>query len=473
MNSFNKKYSLIQTYSLVVIDIIAILVSYGLAYVLRYKTFELFGQVDVTICLLLVTFCLLYALLLDWNHFIFKRGYFDELIAIIKYVAILLVMQGFSVFLLKQSAWFSRLVFALFGVFTVLFTYIFHLIFKKYMFLYYKKSAGSEKVLLVTDSSGVNEILEDIKEDGGWSYEIIAVAFADGKVNDLPEDMKTCYVIAGMENFEKEVGQLPIDSAFLYLPDAKKSQVEELVNVFETMGVDCHYSVADIKRKSSAQSVGSFAGHMVVTYSNNSIDYRRRLIKRFVDIIGAIIGLLITILLTPFIALAIKLNSRGPIFFKQVRIGKNGRRFKMYKFRSMRVDAEEQKKKLMEQNEMKGLMFKIEKDPRITAVGRFLRKTSLDELPQFFNVLKGDMSLVGTRPPTVDEFEQYSLHYRRRLSITPGLTGMWQVSGRSDIEDFEEVVKLDLNYIDNWSLALDFKILLLTIGVVLFGKGSK
>lgn len=145
----------------------------------------------------------------------------------------------------------------------------------------------------------------------------------------------------------------------------------------------------------------------------------------------------------------------------------------MYKFRSMYIDAEERKKELMEQNEVQGLMFKMDKDPRITRVGNFIRKTSIDELPQFWNVLRGDMSLVGTRPPTVDEFEQYNIYYRRRLSITPGLTGMWQVSGRSDIRDFEDVVKLDLKYIDEWSLRQDVKILLQTVGVVLFRRGSK
>ena len=139
----------------------------------------------------------------------------------------------------------------------------------------------------------------------------------------------------------------------------------------------------------------------------------------------------------------------------------------------MYVDAEARKKELERENEVKGLMFKMENDPRVTKVGRFLRKTSLDEFPQFFNVLIGDMSLVGTRPPTEDEFEKYNLYYRRRISMTPGLTGMWQVSGRSDIDDFDEVVKLDLKYIDNWSLTLDLKILARTVAVVLFGKGAK
>ena len=136
-------------------------------------------------------------------------------------------------------------------------------------------------------------------------------------------------------------------------------------------------------------------------------------------------------------------------------------------------DAEERKKELEEQNEVDGLMFKMEDDPRITRVGRFLRKTSLDEFPQFLNVLKGDMSLVGTRPPTEDEFEKYNSYYRRRLSMTPGLTGLWQVSGRSDITDFDEVVRLDLEYIDNWSIGLDLRLLAKTVLVVLLGRGSK
>ena len=205
----------------------------------------------------------------------------------------------------------------------------------------------------------------------------------------------------------------------------------------------------------------------------NHANYRMIWVKRFVDILGGTVGLLITALLTPFIALAIRLDSPGPIFFCQTRIGKNGRRFKFYKFRSMYIDAEERKKELMAQNEVKGLMFKMENDPRITPVGRFLRKTSLDELPQFYNILVGDMSLIGTRPPTTDEFEKYNLYYRRRLSMTPGLTGMWQISGRSDISDFDEVVRLDLEYIDNWSLLLDIKILFQTVKVVCLGKGSR
>ena len=190
------------------------------------------------------------------------------------------------------------------------------------------------------------------------------------------------------------------------------------------------------------------------------------------DIAGGIIGMILTGILTIILAPIIYIQSPGPVFFSQERVGRNGRKFKIYKFRSMYPDAEERKKELMEKNKMQGLMFKMDDDPRIIPIGKFIRKTSLDEFPQFFNVLKGDMSLVGTRPPTVDEYEQYETHHRVRLAAKPGLTGMWQVSGRSDIVDFEEVVALDKKYIEEWNIGLDIRILLETVKVVLTGKGS-
>lgn len=205
------------------------------------------------------------------------------------------------------------------------------------------------------------------------------------------------------------------------------------------------------------------------------------MLKRIMDICGGLAGCILTGIIFLFVAPAIYIKSPGPIFFSQYRVGKNGRKFKIYKFRSMYMDAEERKKELMKQNRVSdGLMFKMENDPRVIGsekgpgkgIGNFIRKTSLDEFPQFFNVLKGDMSLVGTRPPTVDEWEKYELHHRARLAIKPGLTGMWQVSGRSEITDFEEVVKLDTKYISEWSFMLDIKILFKTVLIVLGQKGS-
>ena len=181
--------------------------------------------------------------------------------------------------------------------------------------------------------------------------------------------------------------------------------------------------------------------------------------------------MLLTGIIFIFVAPIIYIKSPGPIFFKQVRIGKNGKKFNIYKFRSMYMDAEERKKELMAQNDIKdGMMFKMDNDPRIIkGIGNFIRDYSLDEFPQFWNVLIGDMSLVGTRPPTVDEFEQYSAYHKKRLCQKPGLTGVWQVSGRSTITDFEEIVEMDVDYIDHWSIWRDIGILFKTVWLVVCG----
>lgn len=210
------------------------------------------------------------------------------------------------------------------------------------------------------------------------------------------------------------------------------------------------------------------------------------MLKRLMDIMGGLIGCALTAVICVFIGPAIYIASPGPVFFAQERVGKDGKRFKMYKFRSMYVDAEARRAELMNDNKFAdGKMFKLDFDPRVignevladgthkTGIGDFIRRTSLDEFPQFFNVLKGDMSLVGTRPPLPSETALYEPHHWVRLTIKPGITGMWQVSGRSDITDFEEVVKLDKQYIDNWSLWVDIKILFKTVLVVLSKCGSK
>ncbi|MGB6296117.1 MAG: anti-sigma factor antagonist [Rivularia sp. (in: cyanobacteria)] len=193
--------------------------------------------------------------------------------------------------------------------------------------------------------------------------------------------------------------------------------------------------------------------------------------KRFIDIVGALTGLVITAILSIPIIIAIQIDDPGPIFFGQIRCGWMGKRFKMWKFRSMCVDAEAKKAELQKLNQVKGAFFKIDKDPRVTNVGRFLRRTSLDELPQFWNVLKGEMSLVGTRPPTPDEVGCYEVPEWQRLDVKPGMTGEWQVNGRSSIRNFEDVIRLDLQYQKNWSLTYDLKLIFKTVAI-LFNKSS-
>lgn len=195
----------------------------------------------------------------------------------------------------------------------------------------------------------------------------------------------------------------------------------------------------------------------------------RSWVKRLIDIVGALVGLGITAILFIPIALAITINDPGPIFFGQIRCGWIGKRFRIWKFRSMCVNAEALKSQI--KNQASGAIFKNDQDPRITRVGRFLRKSSLDELPQFWNVLKGEMSLVGTRPPTPDEVDRYEVPQWQRLDVKPGMTGEWQVNGRSSVRDFEDVIRLDLKYQENWSLMYDLKLIFKTIAIV-FNKNS-
>ena len=276
-----------------------------------------------------------------------------------------------------------------------------------------------------------------------------------------------------------------VDEVLIYQPSTMDIDRDLLIQLAD-MGMTVHFTLAlfndDDWPPMALQKIGKLK---VLTSSIRFTSPQKAMIKRLIDIIGALIGSLFTCLLFIFVAPAIYVKSPGPIFFKQTRIGKGGKPFKMYKFRSMYLDAEERKSALMSENKMQGLMFKMDDDPRIIGsekkdksgkpkgIGNFIRNTSIDEFPQFFNVLKGDMSLVGTRPPTLEEFEQYDTHHRARMTIRPGITGLWQISGRNEITDFEQVVKLDREYIENWSLYLDTKILLKTILVVLARKGAK
>ena len=473
MNVYHKKYQIIEIYSLLFIDIICTVIAYYLTYMI---CFWLLSRARIQGGWLPVYFmslfdCLFYNLAMKAHHHFFKRGYRKEMVFVLQYTLSLFVMLSTEIYVFQLELQFSRMMLGCFVLINALLTYAARLVFKKWIKTYYSGSKGSDKILVVTTEKELASVIDHIGKDIAWSYEIIGIALMDkDRVGEYVEDIP---IVASEDNVIAVARQSALDVVFLYCSQKDVRNLEILIQSFLAMGILCHECVERVNLDAPYSCVGKFAGFPVMTYSMILIDYRRRVVKRLMDIIGGLVGLLITGVITPFVALAIKIDSKGPVIFSQIRIGKNGRRFKMYKFRSMYVGAEEQKKRLLDQNEMRGLMFKMDKDPRVTNVGKFLRKISLDELPQFWNVLKGDMSLVGTRPPTVDEFEQYNIYYRRRLSITPGMTGMWQVSGRSDIIDFDEVVRMDLKYIDELTLRKDVRILLQTVGKVLLGKGAK
>ena len=280
-------------------------------------------------------------------------------------------------------------------------------------------------------------------------------------------------VIADMDNMEEIIKNLPVDGAFIYLPYKDAGNTEKIMGWLNAMGIKIYLNLREYGYDFGQKQFTSIGKYGVMVYSNYEYEIRDIVIKRIMDICGGIVLFIFMCIALPFVAIGIAIQSPGPVMFKQTRIGKNGRRFEIYKFRSMYMDAEERKASLMKENEMDSdFMFKIKDDPRIFPVGKLIRKLSIDELPQAINIIS-DMSLVGTRPPTESEFEMYKSYHRRRVSIKPGLTGLWQVSGRSSITDFDEIVKLDCEYIDNWNLRQDFKIILRTVWVVLFGRGAE
>ena len=469
----NRKKIIVESYLLLFADLLSITVSYIIAILIRYGKFSRVMEPEihflVYICFLL--FCTIYSFLLDWNRDFIKRGNFVEFMAVLKFNIFMALAVASFLFMIRRGEAFSRSVWGYFAVLDMLIVWCVRLFMKKILRMYFTSQTNVVKIMVIAKDAVLHKTVSRLKQNLDIEYEIVALACADADRKGVVID--GVKVTADRDNMLEMARQMPLDEVFINLPDEDNEYVKHIVYDLESMGIACHYNIDIIDRPQKEIRVGKFAGYTVVTYSINHFDYRRMMIKRLIDIVGGIVGLIITAVMTPFVALAIKIDSPGPVLFAQTRIGKNGRRFKIYKFRSMYIDAEERKKELEEQNEMQGLMFKMENDPRITKVGKFIRKTSIDELPQFYNIVKGDMSLVGTRPPTEDEFEQYNSHYRRRISMTPGLTGLWQISGRSEIVDFDDVVKYDLEYIDNWTLGLDIKILVQTVWVVLTGKGSK
>ncbi len=465
---------MIETYSLILIDLLCVMAAYLTALVLRFKTIEraMENPLHYTVGFYLMLLCVLYGVMLDWNRGIFRRGYFREAVAVAKYDFVMMLALVVILYLTRRGSDYSRLTFGFFAIANFVYTYLLQTCFKWFMLSYYRESNNADQLMIVTEDSYIEEFVEKIKAYKAWNYRISAIAIIDK--DRTGEEIDGIPIVCGKETLFEVSRQMPLDQVFMYMPHARTDEIRDCILDFETMGVTCHYNVEIRKLDLEGKTAGSFADYAVMTFSLQYMDYRRMLIKRLMDILGGLIGCIATIVITPLVAVCIKLESRGPVFFHQVRIGKNGRRFRIYKFRSMYFDAEEHKQELQSKNEMQNdLMFKMENDPRITKIGKILRKTSLDEFPQFFNVLKGDMSLVGTRPPTEEEFERYNNYYRRRMSITPGMTGMWQVYGRGKVTDFEDVVKYDLEYIDQWNLLLDVKIILQTIGVVLFGIGAK
>lgn len=414
---------------------------------------------------------------------VLKRGYGKEFLSVLKLTLIMFlsVVLYYFVFERELTSALRNSLFVSMGVFLFL-SFALRVLYKKVVRFRLSKSEKTS-LLVVTTSNIADRVVESLIDDKLSTYVIKGVVIIDKNLKG--KKFKGVPVVADAADAAEYVCREWIDEVFVDV-HRDMEYPEKLIREFEVMGLVIHTRLANSTSfYENRQLVERMGEYTVLTSTINYASPWALFAKRLFDIFGGLVGTIGMCLLFPFVGLAIKIKSPGPVFFSQERVGKNGKHFKCYKFRTMYVDAEEQKKKLAEENRVKdGMMFKLDFDPRIIGqkklpggkikkgLGGWLRALSIDEFPQFINILKGEMSMVGTRPPTIDEWEKYELHHRARLAIKPGLTGMWQVSGRSKITDFEEVVRLDTKYIREWSLLLDLKILLKTFIAVLKREGS-
>ncbi len=402
----------------------------------------------------------LYPFLLDINgfysrtHTLRRRNTVWILVksCVICTLAVMAAMYFFRLAMLSRSA------IALFSLFSIVALYTKDRLFQSHMS--YRARIGREvtEIILVGSEDRNAEFAKLLQDHPEWSLRVAARLNLDSNLlTELP---------AMLHHY-------PVGCVIFNVTQTAFSDIEKAIIACEVEGVEA-WLVADFVKTSIARAtVDDFCGKPLLIFRTTPETSWQLVCKRLIDIAGATLGLLIfgPLVMLP-VAIILKLTSPGPILFRQKRSGLHGRLFTMYKFRSMVTNAEMLKAELEAYNEMSGPVFKMQDDPRITPFGRFLRRSSLDELPQFWNVLMGDMSLVGPRPPIPSEVQQYDPWHRRRLSMKPGLTCIWQISGRNRIA-FDQWMKLDLQYIDNWSLWLDLKILARTLPVVLTGFGAK
>lgn len=327
------------------------------------------------------------------------------------------------------------------------------------------------RILIVGTGKRSRTFIELIKNNPGWNIKIVGLLDMD--IAKKGEIINGQEVIGTLDNIPRLIQDNVIDEIVFIVPRSWLNKIEDIMLFCENAGLKVHVAVNLFDLKFSRAKQTDLHGFPLLAFESTPEKLGHLFLKRICDFILSGVALVILAPVFIIITVIIKMSSDGPVFYKQLRCGLYGRKFNFYKFRTMIKDAESKLKDLLIYNEMKGPVFKMANDPRVTGIGKWLRKFSLDELPQLWNVLKGDMSLVGPRPPLPHEVENYDNWQRRRLSMRPGITCLWQISGRNEIVDFNEWMKLDLQYIDNWSLWLDLKILFKTIPVVLLGVGAK
>lgn len=394
---------------------------------------------------------------------------FQTLLPVLKTVATggVILMTILFAFKLQSISRALILIFLTFNVFLLLGEKFFVYLFLRNI---RKRGYNTRSLLIVGTGERAMAFADTVRDHKEWGSKI--VGFVDTDFSKLGDDFCGSRVIGQIDNLEEILSKNQVDEVVFIVPRKWLDSIEDAVIACEEIGVSVRIACDFFERSLYVRTHLDMLDDWPLLSFSSTPHYGEVFVaKRAFDFVFSSVVLFLASPILLITALAVKCTSQGPVFFRQVRSGLNGRTFELLKFRTMVDGAEANKSDLEGLNEMTGPVFKVKKDPRITLLGRFLRKFSLDEFPQFINVLKGDMSVVGPRPPIPSEVERYGYTQRRRLSVRPGLTCLWQVNGRNKVTDFKDWVRLDLEYIDHWSFLLDIKIILRTIPVVLRGSG--
>jgi len=472
--------SWVKHWDFILLDLLSLALSLMAAFAVGRRfavTFEYPNRLGFVMMLLMIDLAVLIAF--DDLKSVVTRGYLVEAFMTLRHEAVLLAFSVMAVMARNADVYYPRSVFFLAGALYYLSSYFTRILWKAFLKKHPLSVEPKRPILIVTESEYTREILSRMNRYSFMRYQIVGLVLADR--NAKGESIDGVPVVANLDDAADFLCRAWVDDVFFFGVKVDE-RTQKLLEQCREMALTIHYYVAIQGVDERKQTINYLAGYEVLTANVNMMEPKHAIVKRCFDIavglIGSVFALLLVIVLGPFIYAA----SPGPLIFCQERIGENGRKFKMYKLRSMYLDAEERKAALLAQSShADGMMFKMDFDPRVignrilpdgtrkTGIGAFIRSTSLDEFPQFFNVLKGDMSVVGTRPPTPDEWEKYQYRHRARMSVKPGMTGLWQIHPDKDTMSFEDVVKLDTEYISKWGLGLDVRIVFATAGKFLGG----
>jgi exopolysaccharide biosynthesis polyprenyl glycosylphosphotransferase len=469
-----KEHRKIFAYLFRFVEFIIILVCFEAAFYFRFG----FGEQPISLPLqfkvFMVTYCVAWFVLSNYFYLYASKRLADfggEALDVVKTTLLSFIVALFPAFFIREVP-VSRLFLCYLWLFQTGTLLVFRFLLRLTLRYIRLRGYNYRWALIVGRNKRAARLVKSINETPDLGIKILGFVDA-ANVKHVAKTFEKFSILGTLEELEEILRSHVVDEVFVFLPiKSFYSQIEAIVKICETMGVEVKIPTDLFSLQLARSTVSHYGELSVIDLHTGPRMSWQLVVKRLLDVVVSISLIAVLFPLFVSVALLIKTSSSGPVFFRQKRVGYNGRFFTCFKFRTMVTNAEQLRDNLTDRNEMDGPVFKIKNDPRITPVGKYLRKASIDELPQFWNVLKGDMSLVGPRPPLPSEVEKYHLTFLRRLTMKPGITCLWQVSGRNAVQ-FEQWMELDKEYIDNWSLWLDFKILAKTIPAVLKGSGAE